>query len=96
MQLDNPTLGQLDRLASLGCRLTIRDGKAHAPLAGLLVAAVSSVIHRFRVWSLRGFWLQNRHLDRCSRLGPDAFWASYLVTRYRCRDTLPSSWFRRA
>lgn len=96
MQLNNPTIGRLDRLNKLGCRVTVRDGKAHVSLPGLALAAVSSMVHAARVWSLRQLWNQNRHMDRCAILGPDAFLASYLIVRHQCREVLPNVWFRGA
>lgn len=96
MQLRNPTLRRLDRLSKLGCAVTIRGGVAHASVADLLLAGVSAVLHAGRVWTLRQLWSQNRHMDRCHRLGPDAFRASYLIVRHQCWGVLPNAWFQDA
>ena len=94
MQLKNPTLRRVERLTMLGCPVSIRDGNAYAPLSGLLLAALSAVIHAFRVRCLRAYWRRIRETDGFLGFGNEYMWENYIVMKYRCREVLPSAWFR--
>lgn len=91
----NASLGQIERLSRLGCRVVIKDGEAHASIAALAVARFNAAIHALRVRSLRVYWKRMRNLDRGS-WGAGAFWESYICLKYQTRETLPSRWFNLA
>lgn len=92
----NTTLGHMERLSLLGCQVIIKDGVPHASVIGLAVARFNAAIHWLKVRRLRAYWKQMRQLDRCIGHGPAAFWESYMVLKYVCRQELPSRWFNRA
>lgn len=95
MNLRNPTLGQLERLHLLGCNVTVNTGVASVPDTAAPFLSISSVLHAARVRSLRAYWRQMRRVDRCIGFGSEAFWESYMVMRYQCRQVLPVRWFSR-
>lgn len=96
MNLNNATTGQLERLRLLGCPVTVTDGAASAPLAGLLLAWLASSLHAVRVRKVRECWRDERRLDRKLGCQREAFWETYMITRYEARKVLPSRWFNRA
>jgi len=91
IKLNNP--GDADRLFKLGCSVRVEEGALYVPIGGLLVAAAGAVLHAFRVRKLRRFWLMERRCDRLFHVRHEAFWETYMVTRYRCREVLPNVWF---
>ncbi|MND16957.1 hypothetical protein D3C76_649920 [compost metagenome] len=96
MHLNNLTTGQLERLQLLGCPVTVTDGAASAPLAGLLLAGLSSVLHAVRVRKVRACWRKERRLDRKLGCHREAFWETYMITQYEAQQVLPARWFNRA
>ena len=95
MNLHNHTLGQLERLHLLGCDVTITGGQPQASATSLAVAKANSAAHWLRVRGLRVYWKRMRNLDRLLERRRSAFWESYLIIKYVCRQELPSRWFRR-
>lgn len=98
MHLNNLTTGQLERLQLLGCPVVIHDGKPKASIIGLAVASVNAITNEIRVRSLRHFWQRQRHFDKSLGYGygETAFWETYMATRYKAREILPSRGFNRA
>lgn len=96
MHLNNKTAGQLERLRLLGCPVTVTDGAASAPMVGLLLAWLASSLHAVRVRKVRACWRNERRLDRKLGRQREAFWETYMVTRYIALQELPSRWFNRA
>lgn len=96
MKLKNITLGRIERLAMLGCPVIIKSGAAHVSLRGLVVSAGTGLLFRYRVRYLRTFWQSNRSIDRACQFSSNAFWETYVCTRYEARQALPARWFSRA
>lgn len=96
MHLNDKTTGQLERLRLLGCPVTVTDGVASAPLAGLLLVWLASALHAVRVRKVRECWRKERLLDRKLGCQREAFWETYMITRYEAKQRLPSRWFNRA
>lgn len=96
MPLPNLTLGQLERLALLGCPVVIRDGLAYAPAFGPLLARLGGVLLALRARSLRRYWRDERRIDWMLGCGREGFDDTYYATRFQCLDELGSRWFRRA
>lgn len=106
MQLNNPTLGQLERLYLLGCDVMVQDGTASVTLLGIALAAINSVAHRANVLFLRKAWATSRCDDRLverelERAGfSDAIHCQLQTTyqwmqKYKSRQLLPARWFNR-
>ena len=95
MQLNNSTLGRLERLQLLGCPVVIRAGQPHATGIGLAVARFNSIIHALRVRSLRRYWQEDRAFSRGYMPAPHPFWESYMILRFQAREVLPARWFNR-
>jgi hypothetical protein len=95
MQLNNPTLGRLERLQLLGCPVVIRAGQPHATVIGLAVARFNSLLHALRVRSLRRYWREDRAFSRGYMPAPHLFWESYMILRLKTREVLPACWLNR-
>lgn len=106
MQLNNPTLGQLERLYLLGCDVLVQDGAASVTMLGILLAAINSVSHRANVLFLRKAWATSRRDDRWIEREldrgwyPDALHCHFQTTyqwmqKYKSRQLLPARWFNR-
>ncbi|MGL4459767.1 MAG: hypothetical protein ACRCUB_15530 [Plesiomonas shigelloides] len=89
MKLKNITLGRIERLAMLGCPIVIKAGAAHVSLRDLAASAVTSLLFRARIRYLRAFWKSNRRIDRACKFNGNAFWETYVCTRYEARQVLP-------